>query len=222
MWNPKLAPWQVAVIAGALLVGCGTALYRYITTPARHPDWKYPKSARLYHSTVIKEIRVTHTPLVTKQRVVEASWQPPKTNMGGISLPTLDTPESRDVNRVEGVLKAQGVPFALPDNPDEPPSDTPTRLSIHIEIGGRADTVVKDHPTWGMLFYKVTLRRKVELDDGVAYLSEDDIELLYRGRYVGICSPEAFPARRAALLREVAQHITRRWRSENPARGKQP
>ncbi|MCX6366610.1 MAG: hypothetical protein NTX57_07855 [Armatimonadetes bacterium] len=218
MWNPKLTRWQVTLIVGTLLAGCATALYRYITTPARNPDWKYPKAVRLYHNTVIDDIFVIHKPLVEKPRVFEANWQPPKTNMGGSALTR--TKEERDDNRVEGILRAQGIPFTPPENPDEPLSDSPPRLSIVIEIGGSSNVLIKDRPGWGMLSYKVILKRRVELDEGHTILSVDDIELLYRGSRMtqnSICSPEEFPARRDALLRDIALQIARRWKSENSA-----
>ncbi|WP_309719559.1 hypothetical protein [Armatimonas sp.] len=219
MWNPKLTRSQVSLLAGILLAGFATALYRYITTPARNPDWKYQylKAVRLYHNTVIDDIFVIHKPLVEKPRVFETNWQPPKTNMAG-ALPR--TKEERDDNRVEGILRAQGIPFAPPENPDEPLSDSPPRLSIVIEIGGSPNVKIKDRPSWGILSYKVTLKRWVELDGSRTILSVDDIELLYLGSQItqkSVCSPEEFPIRRDALLRDVAIQIARRWKSENSA-----
>lgn len=234
-WNPQLSRSQVAGTAVGLLLGCGFLLYRYITAPVRHPDSHWSnRTFVIYKNTSVGSVFVLHRPLRPSKSVYAPDWTPYKSRQVFLPLPAQrpKTPEAverekkvqaaeaarqQDTDLVIAILKAKGVRFAPPEDPEVPPDPKNRPINIAIEIGGQENTEIAGKPDWGMLSYKVTFHSAIETSDGWVPISYEDPNSLLKGKAVEVCSPANFEARRTALLRRLAEEFSDNWHKENPS-----
>ena len=221
--NKKLSLVQTLIVLGALLALAGFGLWKYFAAPAFPAE--DPRN-RLLNNTAITNIIVNLGELAPAHVAAVEPPRPSGAGGGGGGGPV--TPKGEAARKeaaryaknvapknakVAETLRQAGVPVAY-DDLEKKAAAGKVPLVLYITLEGNG-TLVDGQPTYGVLGYKVQLKRDIYTAPDASSPVMINVAEDMTGA-VGVTSPETLAAKQEEALDKALRAIITRWKEDNP------
>jgi hypothetical protein len=217
--NKKLSPTQTIAVFLILLAIAGFAAYRYFAAPAFPGE--DPRDKGL-HNITISEISITFGDLAPAH--VSATEAPRRGGGGGgggvtpkgeaarIEAARVAKEVTPKYNKLAEGLRQAGIPVSY-DDILKKSAEGKARAILLVTLEGNG-TVVDGQPTYGVLSYKVEIRRDVFTSPSAR--APISVGVYNQTGAVGVTSPETLQQNQDEAITRALRGIIARWKEDNP------
>lgn len=223
--NKKLSLPQALAVLAVVLGIAGFFIWRYFSAPAFPAEDPHDKAL---YNTAVTEVSLNMGELAPAH--VSPDEQPRRRGGGGggggggavTPKGEAAVKEAKRIakevtpkyQKVVTSLRQAGIPVAA-DDINQKAAEGKAPLVVVISLQGNG-TVVDGQPTYGVLGYKVELRRQVYTTLQSATPIRLDVSGGISGA-VGVTTPETLAAKQEEALDAAIKAIIKRWQDDNPA-----